>query len=343
MSRLISLLISVFALVLVWTAGSWFMASFVGNIQAGSPQAFQVTASLSHGEVAERLAGSHLINSARGYRAYAFLSRAKAPRAGTYQIHPGTRYRDIAQMLSRGPQRVEREVRVVEGWDVRDQAKQLSEVRSEWGEGFLALTGRSANQAPFDPKWRLEFPFLQTLPATRSLDGYLFPDTYRVWEDELPESLVRKQLQVFDERMYQRFKDADLPTPLKNFDEAIILASIVENEVRSPQDRKMVAGLFLRRMREGMALQSDATLTYITGSKRGRATAEELALTNAYNSYKFPGLPPSPISHPALSAVQAVFEPIDAGYRYFLTDQAGKVLYGRTFEEHLANRRRAEY
>ena len=104
-----------------------------------------------------------------------------------------------------------------------------------------------------------------------------------------------------------------------------------------------MAGLFLRRLKQGMALQSDATLTYVTDSKRGRATPTELALDSLYNSYKHTGLPPSPISAPALSAVDAVFHPTLTKNLYFLTDEQGKVLYAGTFEEHLRNKRKAGY
>jgi len=241
------------------------------------------------------------------------------------------------------PVRVEREVRVIEGWDIDAQAEQLRVMKEEWKAEWQDLAGKSGNKGTFDPFLRTEYAFLKALPVNRSLEGYLFPDTYRVWEDEMPGSLVKKQLQVFQERVYARFKDAPLPAPLKNFDEAIILASIVEKEVRSPEDRKKVAGLFLRRLREGMALQSDATLTYVTGSKRGRATFEELELDSLYNSYQHRGLPPSPIAHPALSAIEAVFAPTPSTYRYFLTDKDGKVFYGTTFEEHIRNRQRAGY
>ncbi len=233
------------------------------------------------------------------------------------------------------PVRIEREVRVIEGWTVNDEADQLRALKPTWGG--------SANTRPFDVTLRGSFSFLRGIPIDRSLEGYLFPDTYRVWEDEMPKGLIQKQLSTFNERVYERFKDVTLPAPLKNMDQAIILASIVEKEVPSVSDRKIVAGVFLRRLKEGMALQSDATLGYITHSKRGRATAAELGLDSRYNSYAYPGLPPSPISNPGLSAIEAVFAPTPSTYRYFLTDKEGKVLYASSFEEHVRNKRRAGY
>ena len=265
--------------------------------------------------------------------------------ASVWLVGPSV-YRGVSRHLHPVPvplTRVEREIRVIEGWNVDEQRDQLNSLDPSWGKKWRDLAGQAGNQGTFDPALRIEFVFLRSLPVSRSLDGYLFPDTYRVWEDEMPQGLLRKQLQTFDERVYVRFKDASLPAPLKNFDEAIILASIIEKEVRSPEARQIVAGLFLRRLKEGMALQSDATLTYITGSKRGRATLAETKLDSPYNSYQHRGLPPSPISSPGLSAVEAVFAPTKTSFRYFLTDEDGKVLYASTLEDHVRNKRKAGY
>jgi UPF0755 protein len=344
MSRLLHLVGACLGIFCLWNLGGWVFSSFVGRIQPGSPVMIRFDQSLTHKEVAGLLKDKyHVIDSALGYRIYTAFARSPKAKPGTYQVQPGTRYSDIAPLLARGPQRKEQEIRVIEGWDLAKQAEQLAAINPAWRATFLGLAGQSGNTAPFDPKWRAEFPFLAPLPSNRSLEGYLFPDTYRVWEDELPESLIRKQLSVFDQRIYQVFKDEPLPAPLKTFDEAVILASIVEKEVQTTKDRAIVAGLFLRRLQEGMALQSDATLTYITGSNRGRATAAELQLESAYNSYKNRGLPPSPIAHPALSALQAVFNPTKTNYRYFLTDKQNNVLYAATFEDHIRNRQRAGY
>ncbi len=343
MSRLLHLFLALLGVFFLWTFGTWFFDAFIGRIEPGPAVQLTLDRPLPRSEVANLLKEKSLINSPRGYSLYVALARVPAAKPGTYQIQPGLRYSDIARTLARGQERVEREVRVIEGWDIEEQVAQLAAWNPDWATAFQVLAGKSGNTAPFNPKWRLEFPFLQALAPDHSLDGYLFPDTYRVWEDEIPESLIRKQLKTFDQKVYQTFKDEPLPAPLKTFDEAVILASIVEKEVQTPKDRAIVAGLFLRRLREGMALQSDATLTYITGSTRGRATPAELALESTFNSYKNTGLPPSPIAHPALSAFEAVFHPTQSTYRYFLTDKNNNVLYASTFEEHVRNKQRAGY
>ncbi len=226
--------------------------------------------------------------------------------------------------------RQEQTWRIIEGWTLEDEAHLL---------GAASSTGLTST--PFDPRWRMEFSFLRLLPLNRSLEGYLFPETYRVWDDELPEGLIRKQLQTFQQRVAT--SSLAFPAPLRSLDEVVTLASIVEKEVQQDTDRQIVAALFLRRLKEGMALQSDATLAYITGSSRNRATANELANPSLYNTYQHPGLPPGPICNPGSSAIDAVLHPTPSPYRYFLTDKQGKVLYAKTFEEHLKNKRRAGY
>lgn len=343
MSRALSLVSTLIALWCVWVMGSWVFASFIGHVEAGPAIVIRIDHPLSSQETAEKLQSTGILSSARGYRIYVFLARTNGAKTGSYELRPGISYREIARLLARGPERIEQEVRVIEGWDIRDEAAQLANWNPTWKEAFFSLAGQSVNVKPFDPKWRAEFAFLRSLPNARSLDGYLFPDTYRVWQDEMPENLIRKQLQTFDQKVHQPFKDATIPDPLINFDQVITLASIVEKEVPSAVDRKMVAGIFLHRLNLGMALQSDATLTYLTNSKRDRASQDDLALTNQYNSYKHVGLPPSPISQPAFSAIEAVLHPTQTKNLYFLTDKQGKVLYASTFEEHIRNRQKAGY
>lgn len=239
------------------------------------------------------------------------------------------------------PARHESAVTLIEGWTVDDEISFLAKEKNISRSEVIRATGRSRDLEPFDPALRVSFPFLASLPASRSLEGYLFPETYRVWDDELPVALIKKQLREFE----TRFGVASITkasAPLSSFDEVVTLASIVEKEVRDPSDRKIVAGIFLNRLKEGIALQSDATLTYALGSG-ARANAEELESDSPYNTYKYRGLPPSPIGNPSESSIRAVLDPTPTAYHYFLTDRSGNVLYARTFEEHLRNKRKAGY
>ena len=299
----------------------------------------QATASTA----ADALAHAGVIRSSLIYRVLSFFaSSAQHPHAGTYVLSPGMNLITIAHRLAAGPMREERTWLVREGETLEDETQLLVDHASFDPRRMAQVAGGSKNSSPFDPAWREEFPFLRQVPVSRSLEGYAFPETYRVWTDQLPESLIRKQLQQFSVR-FGSTSPGPASAPLTTLDQVVTLASIVEKEVQTPRDRRLVAGIFLRRLRVGMPLQSDATLTYITGSMRGRATRAELTLDSPYNTYLSLGLPPSPISNPGEDAIRSVLNPIQSPYLYFLTDAKGTVLYAKTLDEHARNRTKAGY
>jgi len=120
--------------------------------------------------------------------------------------------------------------------------------------------------------------------------------------------------------------------------EMLTMASIIEREVRGDVDRKMISDLFWRRLDIGMALQADSTVNYVTGGKNPSISFVDRDIDSPYNTYKYRGLPPGPISNPSLSSIEAAIYPEQNNYFFFLTDPAGKVYYGRTLGEQGANR-----
>ncbi len=309
--------------------------------KAGEPITVPI-ATLEAKNMARLLDDVGIIDSPLLFRAYLRLDeRRLSLHQGNFLLRRGMSFDDILAELTAVQTRKEVQVRVIEGWSL----KQIAEAVEAAGgnkEAFFRSAGQMANGASFSSTWREKFVFLRELPKNRSLEGYLFPDTYRLWQDELPNSLIEKQLEVFEQRVGKRVVGSE-SAPLKTLDEVIILASIVEKEVHGEADRRRVAGVFLTRLREGMMLQSDATIQYVTGSGRARSNAQDLALNSPFNTYQVKGLPPAPIGQPSLSSILAVLSPDVRGERYFLTDEAGTVYYARTFEQHKANRVKAGY
>jgi UPF0755 protein len=236
------------------------------------------------------------------------------------------------------PPRVEVEVTIPEGKTMVEEEESLASFGVA-SDTLLAITGNPFTAQPFDAHFRNEFAFLDVLPPTSTLEGYLFPETYRVWKDELPRGLVQKQLAEFDR--HARTLMEEIEKQGRTLNEIVTLASIVEKEVAAAKDRPIVAGIFMNRLRIGMPLQSDATVQYITRSGRDRSTAEDLSLDSPYNTYRFTGLPPAPIGNPGADALEAALHPAQTPYFYFLTDVTGKVYYAKTFEEHGRNRIKA--
>ena len=127
----------------------------------------------------------------------------------------------------------------------------------------------------------------------------------------------------------------------KTLREAIIMASVIEMEVKSEEDRKIVSGIFWNRIEKGMPLQSCATLAFVLGENKKQYTYEDTQIKSPYNTYLNAGLPPGPIGNPGLASIEAAANPKDTDYFYFLSDpKTGKTVFSKTAEEHNANKDR---
>ncbi len=173
-------------------------------------------------------------------------------------------------------------------------------------------------------------------PATISYEGYLFPETYRVYADAKPDEVLKKIFGVFKQRLPGEWlKEIDAQG--KTFFEILTMASVLEDEVRTATDRKMVADIFWRREKRGMRLQADSTVHYVSARTGDVFTTEqERDMDSPWNTYKNSGLPLGPIGNPTLASIEAAIYPTPNDYFYFLTDREGTVHYSRTYDEHLA-------
>ncbi|KKQ14969.1 MAG: hypothetical protein US25_C0015G0002 [Candidatus Moranbacteria bacterium GW2011_GWE1_36_7] len=125
----------------------------------------------------------------------------------------------------------------------------------------------------------------------------------------------------------------------KTLYDVITMASIIEGEVQTDEDRKIVSGLFWNRLKIGQAFGSDATLEYVLGGNKRQHSLAETKTDSPYNTYLYKGLPPGPVSNPGISAIRAAIYPIETEYNYFLSDpKTGKTIFSKTFEEHVVNK-----
>ncbi|MCH8049733.1 endolytic transglycosylase MltG [Patescibacteria group bacterium] len=144
---------------------------------------------------------------------------------------------------------------------------------------------------------------------------------------------------LLKETLEQRIEEKEIVAPEElTMHEVITLASIVEREVRSAEDMANVADVFLKRLDIGMALQADSTVNYVTGKDTPAISLDDREIESPYNTYKYPGLPPGPISNPGVAALQAVVNPSSNPYLYFLTTPEGEVIYAQTHEGHVENK-----
>lgn len=171
----------------------------------------------------------------------------------------------------------------------------------------------------------------------RTYEGYLFPDTYYVPQDITTETLVQKLTETFEEktRVYKESGSSTL-----TFDEAIILASIIEREAKDTESKKRVSGILQNRLQIEMPLQVDAVFDYLYGVESSEVRAQHLDSDSPYNTYKYRGLPPRPIANPGIESIDAVYNPTPSDHLYYLTGNDGVFYYAKTFEEHKRNKER---
>lgn len=181
-----------------------------------------------------------------------------------------------------------------------------------------------------------DYPFLASIPKNASVEGFLFPDTYRLYESADADEIIGTLVGNFDMKI-KPLEHAIASSGRPLYD-TVILASILEREVQTPEDKAIVAGIFLKRMKAGIPLQADATLAYETGKASKDLTAEDLKNNTPFNTYTRKGLPPSPLGNPGIDAIRAAIFPTSSPYMYYLSDNDGRIHYARTFEEHKKNK-----
>lgn len=277
-----------------------------------------------------------LIRSTFWFETYIYIDGSEADfLAGTYVLRPDMNIREVVRVLTSGETSPEQNITVIEGWTIADIAAYLEERRVMSSQSFIAAAETSDSRVLIP---EVTYDFLEDKPDDQNLEGYLFPDTYRVFSDASPAQIIKKMLDNFGEKFTPEMRQAAAARGRSIYD-IVTLASIVEKEVRTDEDRAIAAGIFYERMEQGVALQSDATVNYVTGKQALQPTADDLAVDNPYNTYQYRGLPPGPISNPSLSSLRAAVYPAETEYFYFLTKPDGSTVFSKTYEEHLANKR----
>lgn len=176
---------------------------------------------------------------------------------------------------------------------------------------------------------------VQFVDIGRPLEGSLFPDTYMILPTATSGEIVVLLRSTFDDKTKELQLEAASST--HSWEEVLTMASILEEEVRTLEDRRIVSGILWKRIEAGMRLQVDASFSYLFGKASADVTLDDIATDSPYNTYRFEGLPPGPITNPGLTAIEAALNPIESDYWFFLSDAHGTTRYARTYEEHLEN------
>ena len=234
--------------------------------------------------------------------------------------------------------REETTLKILEGWNTKQIAAELERIGHPAASSFLEAVSASSALAYYQ-----DFDFLADKPEDASLEGYLFPDTYRIYASSTAEEIIYPLLKNFGKKLTATMR-ADIASQGKSIYEVVTMASLVEKEAAVDQggnsdDAKIVAGIFWDRIKYGQRLESCATLAYILGVNKPIYSEEDTQIDSPYNTYRHDGLPPGPIANPGLAALEAAIYPIYTQYNYFLTPTgSSSLVFSRTFEEHKANK-----
>lgn len=299
----------------------------------GAEQPFTIESDEGIPSIAIRLEEVGLIRSAAAFRAYLiYTGLDTSVQAGDYILSPAMSTIDIAHELQDAtPEQVS--FAILPGWRMEEIADSLATSGLDiTADEFLAAAG----SAP---------PGLDFLPASVSTEGFLYPDVYILPRTTTANELVREFLRNFSMHMTPDLREGFSRQGLDVY-QAVTLASIIQREAVVPEERAQITSVFYNRLRSNMKLDSDPTVQYALGFNGLQSTwwtnplsAAELQFDSPYNTYIYTGLPPSPISNPSLSALQAVAFPADTPYFFFRArcDGSGLHNFAITFEEHLQN------
>ncbi len=287
---------------------------------------FTVQKGWGQNEIAENLYKMKIISSEGFFKFYSIISLKNFQlQAGDYSLSPRDSIYRIVNKMANGDV-IRNNVVVFEGWDVNDIGKYMESRGICTQKYFVALAKKD---------YSLNYDFLQDKPKNVSLEGYFFPDTYELSKKATCEELVNLMLTNFGKKMTPEIR-GEIAKQKKTIFQVVTMASIIEKEVRSLVDKKIVAGILWKRIDAGMPLQLDSTVNYVTGKSDASVTIADTQKDSLYNTYMYKGLPKGPISNPGMNSITAALHPTKTAYWYYLSD--GSTIYSKTDEEHAAAR-----
>lgn len=279
-------------------------------------RAFVIAKGEGTSSIADRLKKEGFIKSKNVFKLKIYLSGNSKIEAGDFKLSPSMNTAEIIEALSRAS--VDKWVTLIEGLRVEEMAEKLSKELGVKSDEFIEVA--------------------------KTHEGYLFPDTYLFNPESSPEDIAAKMEENFNLKLTSDLKQKFSQKSL-SLEEAVILASIVEREARSDKVRTEIAGILLKRLNSDIGLNADATLQYALGYQPGEKSwwkrnleSQDKLIDSPYNTYKYRGLPPGPISNPGLSSLEAVGNANpNTPYLYYYHDSEGNSHYARTLEQHNEN------
>ena len=303
------------------------------------PVVFTVSPGMSAIEIGDELHAQGLIRSPLTFRTIVEARGVGAKiESGDYQVSPSMTTGEIVAVLSRGASLSGIRVTIPEGWRAEQAAQKIESLSIARSDEVLDLVRGGAGAG---------LPLAEPLPNGATLEGYLFPETYEVAKDANARVLVEMMARQFDKAVTPKLRQQLTGRGL-TLHQAVTLASIVEREAAIPAEQPIIASVYLNRLKMNMPLQADPTVQFAVASAnlaeafgfgywKHELTRADLQLPSPYNTYVQRGLPPGPICSPGLSALEAVANPAETEYLFFVAKGDGSHVFAKTDVEHAAN------
>ena len=321
LKKISSIVGGIFLLIILYAC---FQIYFPINLSSSENIVFTVQKGWGDDQIATSLQKLGIIRSSNFFQIYALISLQHYKlQAGDYNLSPRMSIYSIVKKIANG-EVIKNNLIILEGWGISDIAKYIQSKGVCTQSEFINLTKQDYSGS---------FDFLADKPKTASLEGYLFPDTYQVSDKETCSDIVNLMLANFGKKLTPSLR-AEIVKQKKSIFDIVTMASMIEKEVRTESDKKIVSGILWKRISIGMALQLDSTINYITDGNSPSVSIKSTKINSPYNTYMYPGLPKGPISNPGIGSITAAIYPTKTNYLYWLSD--GTTHFSATLEEHNA-------
>ena len=305
------------ALVILLIVTSWILVS--KDMLAKNFEVFQVESGSSISDVAKELSDKRLIKSKLFFKSLSkFLGANKKLKSGYYQISPNMSILAFLDNISNGSV-LTTKVTLIEGKTIKYYFEQLSLDPSLESKGSLE-------------------DVMQSIGVKAPYDGWFFPETYNFNYGESVENVLRRSYKEMQKKVSDLWINRDKGLPLKSPYDAIILASLIENETALDNEKILISGVFIRRINEGMRLQADPTVIYALGDTYTPPLKKaDLKIDSLYNTYRNKGLPPGAISSVSYQSLYAALHPKKGSDLYFVSKKDGSHAFAPSYKEHKEN------
>jgi len=290
------------------------------------PRLLSVAPGQSVSAVAAMLGDKGLIRSPDLFTLAAYVSgKWRRIQAGRYEFTARMSALEILDALCHGTRKAWRWITIPEGYTLRQIADELDKAGLVQASTFL-------QEAQLGAGGEASFP-----APSGGLEGYLFPDTYRIDAGAPASAIIAQMLRRFDQVVWAGLCRGKPTYRGRSLQEIIILASLVEGEAKKGGERSLIAGVLANRLKRGIRLECDATVQYALGDgRKARLTHQDLQTESEYNTYLHPGLPPGPICSPGEASIKAVMDPAAVPYLYYVAKPDGSHVFSTTYAEHQA-------